>query len=149
LALYYLDTSALVKLYVREPGTDQVLRLAQRGAGHRLAILALSPVEFRSAVRKRQRLHDIDDSVANQIVARFGQHLETRYVCQMINNGLLDLAGALVDRHPLRAFDAIQLAGCLTLQRSSQEPEIFFVCADRDLLNSAEAEGLKVLDPTR
>ncbi len=52
MALYYLETSALVKLYVREPGTDRMLRLASRTANHRLAVLALTQVEFRCAGRQ-------------------------------------------------------------------------------------------------
>ena len=42
MALYYLETSALVKLYVREPGTERMLALAARSSENRLAVLALS-----------------------------------------------------------------------------------------------------------
>jgi len=47
LALYYLETSALVKLYVYESGTERLVSLAASDAGHRFAILSLAQVEFR------------------------------------------------------------------------------------------------------
>ena len=49
-------------------------------------------------------------------------------------------------RHPLRAYDAIQLAGCLALgSRMTERPS--FVCSDHRLLRAAEGEGFTALDP--
>jgi predicted nucleic acid-binding protein len=148
LALYYFDTSALVKLYVREPGTERLLRLASRQAGHRFAVLTLAQVEFRAAVRKRQRLGDINEVVAGQLLARFEQHLEAKFVRQILTDSVLDTATELVDRYPLRAYDAIQLAGCIVLKGVSGGQEPIFVCADGHLLQAAESEGLDFMDPS-
>ncbi len=147
MALYYLDTSALVKLYIREPGTDQLLRLASRAANHRFAVLSLTQVEFRSAIRKRERINDLEGTVASELITRFEQHLETKYVSQTVNSPVLDVAKALVDRYALRAYDAIQLAGCLALKRAAGGRSPTFVCADRHLLQAGGSEGLEVLNP--
>jgi uncharacterized protein len=149
LALYYLETSALVKLYIHEPGTDELIRLASRTANNQFAVLVLSQVEFRSAVRKRQRIHDLEETVASELIVRFEKHLGTKYVRQLIDDSVLDIAATLIDRHFLRAYDSIQLAGCLALRQVSQGNEPTFVCSDRDLLRAAEAEALQVLDPVR
>lgn len=148
MALYYLETSALVKLYVREPGTDRMLRLASRAANHRLAVLALAEVEFRSAVRRREREGDIDPALATRLIERFAQQQEARFMRQLVNDQVLDRALDLIDRHPLRAYDAVQLAGCLVLKSTSPGEVPIFVCADRQLVAAAEAEGLAALDPT-
>ncbi len=148
MALYYLETSALVKLYIREPGTDRLLRLASKATDHRFALLALAQVEFHSAIRKRQRLGDIDESLATRVLGRFEQHLETKFVRQTVSNTVLDTATGLVDRYPLRAYDAVQLAGCLALKTTSGGQEPVFVCADHQLLQAAESEGLQSLDPS-
>ena len=148
MALYYLETSALVKLYVREPGTDRVLRLASRTANHRLAVLALAQAEFRSAVRRRQREGDIDERLATRLIQRFEQHLEARFLRQPVNELVLDKALDLIDRYPLRAYDAVQLAGCLVLKSTSTGEDPVFVCAGRQLIAAAETEGLAALDPT-
>jgi hypothetical protein len=148
LALYYFDTSALVKLYVREPGTDRLLRLATRGTDHRFAVLALARVEFHSAVRKRQRLGDIEESIATRVIGRFEQHLQTKFLRQNVNDSVLDIATELVDRYLLRAYDAVQLGGCVALKAATGGQEPIFVCADHPLLQAAESEGLQSLDPT-
>jgi predicted nucleic acid-binding protein len=147
LALYYLDTSALVKLYIREPGTDRILRLASRQSDSRLAILSLASVEFRSAIRKRERSGDIDRAGAARTIAKFEHHLEARFLRQTLNESVVDAALALIDRYPLRAYDALQLAGCLTLRDTSGGDDPVFVCADQTLLVAAQSEGLSTIDP--
>ena len=148
MALYYLETSALVKLYVQEPGTERLLRLAGRTNNHRFAVLVLARAEVHSAVRRRQREGDIEASIADRLLIRFDQHLESRFIKQVLNDPLIDLATSLVDRHALRAYDAIQLAGCLVLKTNSASDEPSFVCSDRRLLEAAENEGLACFDPT-
>ena len=148
MGLYYLETSALVKLYVREPGSERLLRLTARANNHRFAVLALSRVEMHSAIRRRQREGDIDAAVADRLLRQFEQHLESRFIKQILNDQLIDLATSLVSRNALRAYDAVQLAGCLTLKENSASDEPNFVCSDQRLLQAAETEGLACLDPT-
>jgi predicted nucleic acid-binding protein len=148
LALYYLETSALVKLYVREPGTERLLKLVSRTNNHRFAVLTLSRVEFHSAIRRREREGDIDPLMARRLLDRFGEHMETKFVKQVINDSVLDLAASLVDHHPLRAYDAVQLAGCLTLRAGSGRDDPTFVSSDQRLIEVATAEGLPSLDPS-
>ena len=148
MAFYFLETSALVKLYVRESGTERVLALANRTTEHRLAILALTQVELRSAVRSRERNGEIPPLVATQLLETFKRHLETRFVSQMINDFILDVASALVDRHALRAYDAVQLAGYVALRGSTGTEVPVFVCSDHALLEAARLEGIPILDPS-
>jgi hypothetical protein len=146
LSVYYLDTSALVKLYVREPGTEQMLQLAGRASGNTLAILSLARVEFRSALRRRERAGDVPHQAVDKALARVEGHLQNRYLVQPVTDAVIEQAMALLDRHPLRAYDAVQLAGCLSLQsRVEQGPS--FVCTDQDLLAAASKEGLSIFNP--
>ncbi|HWZ42230.1 MAG TPA: type II toxin-antitoxin system VapC family toxin [Candidatus Saccharimonadales bacterium] len=147
MALYYLETSALVKLYVREPGTDRVLALAARANENQLAILALSQIEFRSAIRRREKNREIPGHIASQLLGAFSRHLESRFVTQMVTDFVLDIASTLVDRYALRAFDAVQLAGYAVWKNSSGSDMPIFVCADHDLLNAAKQEGMPIFDP--
>ena len=55
---------------------------------------------------------------------------------------VLTLACDLVERHPLRALDALQLSCAL-----SSAPQVF-ACADAALLQAARAEGLECFDPS-
>lgn len=147
MGLYYLETSALVKLYVREPGTERLLALAERANENRLAILTLSQVEFRSAVRRRQKKLEIPALVANHLIDTFTRHVEGRFILQPVTDFLLDIASTLVDRHALRACDAVQLAGYLVINSSNATDTPLFVCSDDALLAAAQQEGIVVLDP--
>jgi predicted nucleic acid-binding protein len=147
LALYYLETSALVKLYVYELGTERLLSLAASEAGHRFAILSLAQVELRSAIRRRQRAGEIPDSEADELIDSFRQHSEGTFLIQPVSDSLLDVGLALVDGYALRAYDAMQLAGYLLLRSSSGTEEPIFACADKALLSAARNEGCSVLDP--
>jgi len=146
LALYFLDTSALVKLYVQEPGTARLLTLFGRQSENRFAVLSISAVEFRSAIRRRQRAGDIDEESATAILDSLQYHLATRFLQQLVNDTVIDQAFEMVDRYNLRAYDAVQLAGCLVLSTVGSETWSF-VCADHRLLEAANSERLRVFDP--
>jgi uncharacterized protein len=150
LTRYYLDTSALVKLYVREAGTDWLLRLAG-SAEIVMHISSLARVELRAAVRRRQRIGDISDQIAGAILDQFKLDLSSLLVVQPITEWAIEESTRLVDRHPLRAYDTLQLAGCLTLNAARNEGDqpTAFVCADAVLLAAARDEGLFGLDPTK
>lgn len=148
MALYYLETSALVKLYVQEPGTEHMLSLASSRAGHRFAILSLAQVEFRSALRRRERDGQIPESDADQMIESFQRHAEGRFMVERFSDFLLDVASMLIDRHGVKAYDAMQLAGYLTLRAKSDIDIPIFVCADRKLLDAAQREGSPTLDPS-
>ena len=147
MALYYLDTSALVKLYVREQGTERMLQLTSRTASNQLAVLALAQVEIWSALRRRQRAGEIGRVVADQLLASFQRHVESKFLRQAITEAILDDACRLIDRRGLTAFDAIQLAGYFALRITSGKNIPIFVSSDQELLHAAEVEAVPVMDP--
>lgn len=146
MAVYYLDTSALVKLYVQELGTDVVLSLTSDLENDQLAILDLARVEFRAAVRRRERASDIDSAQAFQILSQFDEHVSELYLTQPCNSSVVEEAVRLLDHQALRAYDAVQLAGAVVLQGNGLS-EMTFVCADKDLVKAAKTEGLTVINP--
>jgi predicted nucleic acid-binding protein len=148
LALYYLDTSALVQLYVYETGTERLLSLTVNEAGHRFAILSLAQVEFRAAIRRRQRNSEIPSSTADELIESFRRHAEGKFLIQPFSDSLVDVALALVDSYFLKGYDAMQFAGYLLLRSISGSEEPVFACADRALLSVARNEGCPILDPS-
>jgi uncharacterized protein len=146
--LYYLDSSALVKLYIREAGTERMLALAARKAGHQLVVLALAQVEVRSAFRKRQRAGEMGKQLADELLSTFQRHLESRFLKQVLTDSILDVACELLDQHRLTSFDAVQLAGYFSVKTSAGADVPVFVSADRELLVAAEAHRVPVFDPS-
>ncbi|MEP7366456.1 MAG: type II toxin-antitoxin system VapC family toxin [Acidobacteriota bacterium] len=149
MALYYFDSSAIVKLYLDEPGTEQVIRLASSTSGNQIATSVLTRVEIRSAISRKARRNEIEVADAGQAVELLEEHWKTRFVRQPVSDSILDQACLLLDRHGLRAYDGIQLASCLALNRtvSSGSGSVVFVCSDTHLSDAAAAEGLVCLDP--
>jgi uncharacterized protein len=148
LALYYLETSALVKLYVYESGTERLLTLTASDAGHRFAILSLAQVELCAAIRRRQRGGEISSRAADELIGTFRRHVEGRFLVQPVTDSVVDVALALVDSYALRGYDAMQLAGYLVLRSTSGPEEPTLVCADRTLLSAAQTEGCPILNPS-
>ena len=108
----YLDTSALVKWYIAEPGSDAFEDFLRPRAG--ASISRLSMVELRSALSRRRRNNDITRSVERGAFRLFEAH---------VRDGLLGVI-AMEDAHfsaaleiieslpriPLRTLDALHLA---------------------------------------
>lgn len=146
MGLYFLDTSALVKLYFQEPGSSAMSRLAS-AAGTRLAISTLGVIEFRAALRARQRRQDIAAPVAEQALAHFQQKTASDWQRQVLNDSVFEVAAALLDRQPLRAADALQLASCVVLHLQLRGSSPVFVCSDLALLQAARGERIPCWDP--
>ena len=143
---FYFDTSALIKLYVEESGSVEVLGLVEELDGGRIVILDITLLECRSAVRRREREGDISGPDANRILQQIHQDASTLYLVQPSSSTVIEEASRLLDVHPLRAYDALQLAGCLTVRGSLPAPPTF-VCADGSLCEAVEFEGLRATNP--
>ena len=73
-----------------------------------------------------------------------------RYTLLAIVPVTIDAARRLANLHPLRAYDAVQLATAWSLDRdlvSHGEAPLTFICADDRLLSIAQAEGLRTDNP--
>ena len=146
MASVYLDTSALIKLYIEEEGTERVVGVTDDFDGVRIVILDITPLEARSAVRRRQREGDISGADADRILNQIEDDGSSLFLVQPSTSAVIEEAARLIDRHPLRAHDALQLAGCLVTRDSVPGPSTF-VCADVRLCEAAGQEGLTVLNP--
>lgn len=138
--ILYLDTSALVKLYVREPGTDET-RARLRDA----SLVATSRVaypEARAALARRQRESAISRGALTRAVSAMDRDLE-RFVVVELSARVARRAGNLAERRALRGFDAIHLASALEVEQlTGSTPS--FCCFDDRLRDAASAEGLLV-----
>ena len=146
MASVYLDTSALVKRYIEEEGTARVIALTKDSGAAQVIILDVALLESRSAVRRREREGDISESDANRILKQIEEDASSSFLLQPSTSAVMEEAARLIDRHPLRTYDALQLAGCLVARRGAAGP-LTFVCADVRLCETASLEGLAVLNP--
>lgn len=146
---YYFDSSALLKPYFLEPGTEAVLALLAQGGPHHVSYLTI--VEFQAACARRLRDGQLTRDDHDAISVAFDEDiLRPRYrLLQPTPTWFKRARKVLVDlgqRHPLRSLDALHIAAALLIRE--REPEIVLVTSDTRLLTSAQAAGLAVLDPT-
>lgn len=146
MANYYFDTSAMLKIYIEEDGTDRVLTLIDEDRDNRLFILELTLLDARSAIGIRERMGRISTDTANGALAQIDRDRTSLFTIQSISAPVMNEASRLIDNHPLRSLDALQLAGCILLSQAYRPPPIF-VCADYDLCAAAAAERIATLNP--
>ena len=146
MSCYFLEATAFAKLFVREPGTDTLIRLMETVEDNRKLIAASTPLEVYAALRRRERAGAItsQDAAAALEVLRLEA---ARAVQEPLNPAVLESARQLLDRASLRWPDALQLAAALVARDMFQGTEIVFVSASQALLDAARAEGLQVMNP--
>jgi uncharacterized protein len=147
---YFVDSSALVKRYVQEVGTPWVRALTRHSPSTVIYIARITAVEVTCAVARRRKAKTLTSPRASLILHRFRKHLAGRYAVVEVTPALLDDAMRLGNTHALRAYDAVQLAVALEVNRIYQaagSSPVTLVSADRDLKDAATAEGLTVENP--
>lgn len=147
---YFLDTSALIKHYVTEVGSDWLNSTIVQPAANLLLISRIAVVEVRSALARRKREASIQPSDHADAVRALGEDCLLRYRFVELEAPVVDLAGELLDRSVLRAYDAVQLASALVVNRlltDAKVAPITFVCADSNLLAAAQSAGLLTDNP--
>ena len=138
----YLDTSALIKRFVTERGSAVVQAIVTRNGT--VATAKIAYAEVYAGLTRRQREGHLPDRQYVSACRQFESDWRA-YVRVDLRDDVLLLARDLIQRHPLRGFDAIHLASALSLKSGLGE-QITFAAADERLLRAAEAEGLRHLN---
>jgi len=147
---FYLDTSALIKRYVQESGTTWIQTQITPPTDHILLTARITMVEVYSALARRKREGSVPAADCTVAAQAFAVHSVTEYDFVELDLNLISLARNLLERHPLRAYDAIQLASALIVHQTLQAaslPPLRFLSADDSLNATATAEGLMVDNP--
>src|SRR5580698_10156281 len=142
----FRESSALAKLFVEEAGTVELIRMLEDFEDTHKLIAAIAPVEVCSAIRRRQRMGQLDEGLADETL-RLVAFDCSRMVEQQIQGPVLEAAKSLLRQYPLRTLDAIQLAACIMAREFLRSDDIVFVCSDSALLKAAAGEGLGVFNP--
>jgi predicted nucleic acid-binding protein len=137
--MLYFDASALAKRYVREKGSLKVRRLL---ASDVPATSRYSAVEIASALARRVREGAIADEDCERALTALRDDLTAMLVVELTAE-VVTRAQALLQRHPLRAGDAVQLASCLELRHEMEEP-IALVAFDARLVAAARKHRVPV-----
>jgi predicted nucleic acid-binding protein len=149
---YFLDSSAVIKLYQDEEGPAAVVRLLSELDSPRF-IARLTIVEVQRAFSRRLRVQEISEHELDELRRGFYEDLlRRRFRVKELTALHYRSAVRLIRQYApqrdiplLRSLDALQLAVALAVRQ--QHGLDYFVAADKNLCEVAEAEGLSVINP--
>jgi len=147
---FFCDSSAIVKRYVNETGSNFVDGLADLKSGNVILLARITRVEVVAAIARRLKNGSVSTADAQNAVAAFQHDLTNNYFTVEITPVLLSVAMSLATKNALRGYDAVQLAAVLEAndeRLANGLPPLTLVSADTDLNTAAQAEGLNVENP--
>jgi len=150
MAVYFVDTSGLMKRYPNETGSAWMKTQADPASGNLINLSRLTRAEVVSAMARKHREGHITLAERDTALATFRWDCLHEYRFTDVGQTAVDRACDLLLRYTLRAYDALQLASALLLNeelRANRLPELTFVSADDRLCRVAAAEGLAVENP--
>ena len=138
--MIYVDTSALVPVFVLEPKSEAVIAWLE-SSGERLAISEWSLVEFASAAAIKVRTGEAAANLAKQATARVREFADKHCTVAVPGREEFRRAAELAgdDALKLRAGDALHLAIAGSLKAQG------ILCLDEAMIESAKALGIGVV----
>lgn len=127
------DSSAFAKRYIAEPGSERVDDILQNAT--QLGLSALCVPEIISALNRRVRERVLPAAGYEQAKAQLAADVGDAVILHLTPE-VIATAVTLLENHPLRAMDALHVAGALVWQAD------LFVTADRRQLVAAQQSGL-------
>jgi len=131
----FFDTSAFVKRYVSEAGTDAVLQWCDQATEILLSGITLP--EVISTFCRLQREGNITDTQYRQLKSLLMADIEDVAICDLTPVVLAQAIWSL-EKNVLRGMDAIHIGSAVALKAD------VFISADKRQLEAATRSGLRV-----
>ncbi len=147
--IYYLDTSALMKRYWTEPGSDVVAELFEGlEDSDALATSQLTVLEMNSALARLLESRQMAQREYRGILERFTQDIDYYgFTVMSVPNELFSTAIGIVREYSLRALDALHFASAIASSGLSSGQKLYMVSADRKIVEACDRYGMPILDP--
>jgi uncharacterized protein len=139
--IVYLDTSALVKLYVPEADSAKTAQLVE--TVEMTAISRIAYAEARAAFARKRRERALSPRDYRTIVQDFDDDWDSFFIVD-VSEILIKRAGQLAESFALRGYDAVHLASAVIVGEQSSQP-VTFACFDDRLCRAARRQGLSVV----
>jgi len=139
--ILYLDTSALIKRYIHEQGSEQVV--AWMRSAEFIGSSLVTRVEMAATISRAIRGKRVPQAEALDSLNEFrSDWLNFQHI--YVDDALVARADSLACDHSLRGYDAIHLACALTWQ-DLLGAQISLASFDRELLDAARKIGMETL----
>jgi hypothetical protein len=138
----FWDSSALLPLFVAEPQTHRARSWLRTDS--EILVWTLTRLEVLSAFARRNRERAPSSALADGRKAFMRAYDQWNEVTEV--GAVRRHAERIVETHPLRAADALQLGAAL-VAAEDDPAHLVFVTLDARLAVAAEKEGFRVLGP--
>ncbi|CAN5558785.1 hypothetical protein BH10CHL1_BH10CHL1_43190 [soil metagenome] len=143
---FYLDSSAIVKFYITEPGSTWSRRIIESKTNV-CTVCDICLPEVTAALAQMYRSKRFSRTVMMDTYQRFLTDLrQSLFVSHPVDKPTLSLAAELALRRTLKGYDAVQVAAAV-LVNNKIKGEFVFITGDKKMLNAAQAEGLSTDNP--
>jgi len=142
--MLFFDTSALVKRYADEQGTETVDELIEND-DDTVVITSLSVIEITSAFRRKYNRGEITSTQRDGLLTAFFEESTDEFTIIPVTETVFEIAFDLVLEANLRTLDALQLGAAIEL--TTPDLDVTFVCADKKLVDVAEGRNLHTVNP--
>jgi predicted nucleic acid-binding protein len=142
---HFADSSALVKRYRKEVGSDRLSKLLK--SADLIVISRLTIIEVSAAIVRRSRGAGAPQEDLKIALSLLDADTEGLFDIIEFDEPVPTLAVAATRKHGLKGGDSIQLAAALLTRRRTPNLQITFVSCDKELNAAAVAEGLAVENP--
>jgi predicted nucleic acid-binding protein len=137
-SLFYLDTSAIVPLFLKEESGHQKMNELYSKQNHGFVVSELAHLEFVSALRKKRDARQITEEQVERYrkayAKKFIEAIQSNKVTYLpVESLIYELAPELILHHQLKTLDAIQLQVALVYQGLG----LIFVTSDNKLAKVA------------
>lgn len=138
--MLFCDPSALMKLYVNEVGSPQMVTLAQSATS--IFVTEVTWVEMRAALAQRVRLQSTPLLEADQAPDRLRNEW-SQFQRIALDARLCEIAGDMAAAFGLRAYDSVQLAAASQVHKATAG-QMQLCCFDKQMNAAAKVLGIPV-----
>ena len=137
--IIYFDTSALMKRYLREDDSDQVVALLNEEENI-FGSVVITQVEMAATFQKAIRMETASPKLAAEVWKDYLDHWQS-FTRLRVFGGTIERASEIAWKYGLRGYDSIHLAAALFWQET-MGTQITLATFDHELWIAAEKAGM-------
>jgi len=155
--MLYLDSSALIKHYQKEEGSEALEQKLQteRENSRTIFTSVLTYAEIHAIIARREREKLLSVNEANELHDHFDVDWTFELTPVELAVGVLGFLRTIVKAHPLRGTDSVQLGSALWLRDAARlgagpgkyNERVEFSSSDRQLCIAAQKFSLQIFNP--